>query len=248
MPGIATGMMEPTDATKRVLRVERCRLRAGSGPWRFAERSAAEIDRHWQRRSAQNPALFNGTIFILERFDVTDGALDGVLIPVEFKSFLYWKDMGYPDRSALDCFGSALIRSRDGMVLLGRQRAGNINAGLAYLPGGFIDPRDLGPDGEIDIAASILREAAEETGLETRDLARGRGFLLTFTGPMLSVAVELQSNLSAVALARQIRKRLSGDANAELEDVLLVGSREELSGLAMPICAQTLLESIFAQG
>jgi len=46
-------------AADRVLRVERCDLRVVDEPWPFAVRERAAIASNWQRRQAQNPAMFN---------------------------------------------------------------------------------------------------------------------------------------------------------------------------------------------
>lgn len=229
-------------------RVAACRLTAGNGTWDYARRHAEEIDRHWRRRTAESPAFFNGTIFVLERHTLTGDQLEARLMPVEFKSFLHWKEHGYPDDTVRDCFGSALIRSAEGHVLLGRQRAGNINAGLAYLPGGFIDPRDVALDGTIDIAASISRELAEETGLGPGETVRAPGLILTFAGPMLSIAVEFRAAMAGEDLRARIRAHIAADTDSELEDAVIVRSAGDLADIAMPIYAEVLMWEILGAG
>ncbi len=239
-------MSEARTREERIVRVQHCRFAAGNERWTLGEEKRAEIDSHWQKRSAQNPGLFNGTIFMLASHLLGADCFEGQLMPVEFKCFLYWKEHGYADRNVRDTFGSALIRSAEGHILLGRQRAGNINAGLAYLPGGFIDGRDVAADGSIDIAASVAREVAEETGLGAGDIERRPGFILTFAGPMLSIAVEYCAHLKSEALAAGIRTRLEQDPNSELEDVTIVREAADLEGLAMPIYAEVLLRGLLA--
>jgi 8-oxo-dGTP pyrophosphatase MutT (NUDIX family) len=233
------------DASGRVLRIDRCDLRVAGERWAFADRYGAEIDAHWARRKADNPAFFNGTLHLMTRHDLAEGAFTAQLVRTDFKSFLYWRETGAPDRSVADAFGSALLRSVEGHVLLGRQRPGNINGGLAYLPGGFIDARDVVEDGAIDIEASIARELAEETGLEPAALERTPGFILTFLGPMVSIAAEFRSPLPAEELCAAISAHIAAEADPELAEMVVVRSARDLDGLDVAAYASVLLPALF---
>lgn len=222
------------------VRIGRCSLRVGPGPWSFAEHHRAEIAAHWQRAVAERPRLFDGTVYLLR-----EGALEGetfraTFVPADFKSFLYWRDGGYADASVRDGFGSAVIRSAEGHVLFGRQGSGNVNAGLAYPPGGFIDASDVS-GGEIDIEGSIARELVEETGLDPSDLARSPGYLLTRAGPLVSIGIEWVSRLPAEALRARILAHLKHQAAPELADIVIVRSHREIDADTMPRHARALL-------
>jgi len=231
---------------ERVVRVSRCRLdRDVDGTWDFAVANADAIEAHWQERRIQNPAMFNGTVHVLSKGMLTDDAFEGVLVPVGFKDLLYWKDHGYRDETAFDVFGSALIRSREGHVLLGRQTAGNLNSGLAYLPGGFIDHRDAGPDGTMDLERSILREVEEETGLRAHELTRGAGYILTIAGPLISLAAELQAALPAAELRASILAHIAKDTELELDEIFVVRNHADHRDLPMPSYARVLMEALF---
>ena len=169
--------MAASQAEGTVVFVQHCALELSRKPWDFASDNATAIDDHWNRRRRSNPAFFNGVVHVLEAGTIVNGTFHATFKRTDFKSFLYWRETGYPDAAAHDAFGSALVVSREGHVVLGRQRAGNINAGIAYLPGGFIDQRDVANDGTIDIAASIRRELTEETGLTEPDVVEQSGFL-----------------------------------------------------------------------
>ncbi|MCU0955322.1 MAG: NUDIX domain-containing protein [Hyphomicrobium sp.] len=224
--------------------ITECILKAGAREWEFARSNARQIDAHWQRRSASNPAFFNGRIFMLADYLVSGGIFEGELMQVEFKQFLYWKDTGYPDKTVFDVFGSGLIRSRDGAVLLGRQRPGNLNEGFVYLPGGFIDPRDTDADGHVDIRASVLREVEEETGLGKAQVSVRDGFLVTTTGQQISIAVDLVSGEDGPSLQARVRRALSVDGDSELDDVILVRATEDLAGSKVPAYADMLLRQV----
>lgn len=229
-----------------VERVVGCTLRVSDEPWPFARMHAAEIDAHWERRSREGGRFFNGIVYVLSAGTVERGHFHARMRPVEFKCFLYWRDRGFPEAGVCDAFGSAVIRSSEGHVILGRQAPGNLNSGLAYMPGGFIDPRDVGPDGSIDIAANVLREVAEETGLGAADLERVPGFLLTRCGPQVSIGVEWRSRLPSTVLAARIAGHLAADKAAELSAVEIVRTGREIAADGMPPFTAVLLRALFA--
>jgi hypothetical protein len=231
--------------TNRVVSVDACRLFVGEGQWRFATENAMEIDALWTRRSAENPRLFNGAIHLLEDGRLGTSGYEGRLVRTDFKSYLSWREAGFPETGVRDAFGSALIRSAEGHIVLGRQRHGYINAGLAYLPGGFIDGRDVGTDGVVDIDASITRELGEETGLSVgAHLVSEDGYLMTFAGPLVSIARRHRSPLGSDALCRLIGDHIAADPEAELAAAVVVRQRSDLLGLAMPSYAQVLLDHL----
>lgn len=233
-------------AAARVVRVESHLLRVVDVAWPFATNQAERIAGHWQNRLAQNPAFFNGTIYVLHAFELSGGHLTGDLLRTDFASFLYWKEQGYPDSTVWDCFGSALLRSSDGHIILGRQAPGHINSGLTYCPGGFIDHRDVGADGTVDMNASVARELVEELGLEPDAFAPQLGAYLTFDGQLLSIAIEYVTRHDAATLLQAARRHIAKEAQSELEDVVAVATRDDFSHLAMPGFTRTLLQTLLA--
>lgn len=228
-----------------VERVASCELRVGVGAWPYMRDNAAAIDAHWQKRRAASPRMFNGRIYVLGSSHEGPGRFSGELIRVDFKSFLHWKDSGYPDAGVRDVFGSALIRSAEGHVLLGRQRAGNINAGLAYPPGGFIDDSDVGGHGAIDIRASTARELAEETGLDPGGFAVVPGYWLTRIGPMVSFACEFRSVLPSRELRAAALHAMGSAPEDELTDIVVVREVADLDDTVAPF-ARALVAAVFA--
>lgn len=220
-------------------------LRVADGGWPFADRHREEIAAHWDRRTRETPVFFNGPVHLLAaRASTERGILQGRFIRTDFKSFLYWRETGSPDTSVMDAFGSALILSAEGQVLLGRQRAGHLNSGLYYPPGGFVDASDVGADGRIDIDASTAREIAEETGLAAPTIQRARGYVITVAGPVLSIAVPYRSQLPGAALLDAARRHIAADADSELADVVLAAPGEDAAELPMPTYARALLRHL----
>jgi 8-oxo-dGTP pyrophosphatase MutT (NUDIX family) len=234
-----------------VVRLAACRLRKIEGSWDLEARHADRIDAHWRRRQTESPSMFNGGIYLMRQMAFRDEpggpALEASLVRTDFKSYLYWREQGFPAAGVRDSFGSALIRSAEGNVVLGRQRPGNVNNGAAYLPGGFIDASDVRASGEIDITGSVLRELGEETGLAPSDVAVAPGYIATFDGALVSIARELRSPLPAEALRARILAHIAGDPASELVDAVIVHAGTDLGGLGIAPYAQRLLRWLFSE-
>lgn len=234
-----------THDESRVFAVSGVTLRVVDGSWAFAARHRQEIDLHWGRRTRENPNFFNGVVHVLVSRSVSsDGVLSATFVRTDFKSFLYWRETGWRDQTVMDAFGSALILSSEGRVLLGRQRAGNLNGGLSYPPGGFIDSRDVGPDGRIDLDGSVLREITEETGLDGQTLRRLDGYVVTLAGPVLSIAVPWTSALAEDALVGAATRYIEADPDGELQSVVLADPGPPGGALPMPDYARVLLTGL----
>lgn len=239
--------IEGIEPGESVVRVAACELKVVPQRWNYAAEKTADIDLHWQQSLAERPQMFNGVVHVLVGGRCDAGGFSGHLLATDFKSYLHWRDAGFPATGVCDAFGSALIRSAEGHVILGRQRAGNINAGLAYLPGGFIDRRDVTPAGTVDIAASILRELHEETGQRPEDFRIVPGFVLTRWNALLSIGLELVSPLPAPALRDRIMQHISGDPRSELIDAVIVRSAPEALQAGVHPYAAVLLEWLFSE-
>jgi len=231
-----------TDGTS--VRVARCTLALSAEPWSYAERHRDAIAAHWQRARVERPKLFDGPVHVLTAHELREGSLTGTFVRTDFKSFLYWCEHG-AEGPMRDGFGSSLIRSSDGCVLLGRQSEGHLNAGFAYPPSGLIDPSDT-TTGMVDIDASIARELEEETGLVGAALERRPGYVVTFSGPLVSIAIEWQSSLSAQALRDRILGHVARQADPELADVVIVRDLAEVDDPTIPPYARAKLRLVLS--
>jgi len=215
----------PTDT---IVRTPQLRLRQTGAAWPFAVAHAGPIARHWARRSAENPAFYDGEVLVLRELASGADGTDGVLSLERFSAFLYWRDQGRPDDATLDGFGSAIVRSAEGHVMVGRTATNTLNPGRVYLPGGFLDARDARPDGSIDIDASIARELREETGLDAGRLQRLPGYLVARHGRHCCFAIEWHSELPAAALVDRMHRGLAEDPDRELVEILVVREPADL--------------------
>lgn len=231
-----------------VTRVRSLSLKVDAGAvWTYAVNHRDVIEVHWKMALAANPSFFNGIVHVLKSLAFESDHIEGTVMPAEFKNFLYWRDEGFPaEARVLDVFGSALIRSREGHVILGRQMPGNINEGLAYLPGGFIDPRDVTAENTIDVRASVAREVTEETGLDSSVLTAEPGFLVTYSPPHVSFAVPYHSPLSSAELFERIRAHIAAQTEPELAEPVVLTGPADMEGRAVTHYARTLLSSPLA--
>lgn len=229
--GIAQGVW--TCRSVDLVRIER--------PWGFAAEHIDLIEAHWTAALARQPKLFNGRVLVMAEGGIAGKHLTGRLIEVDFKAFLAWRSHVHLEPATRDCFGSGIVISADGAVLLGRQSKGNMNEGLAYPPGGLIDPRDIASDGRISIAASIARELAEETGLGPAEAPAEPGVLVVAHGHKIALGVLHRSPLSAAALGERIRAHIASDPEPELADVVFVATRAEADRIATPDFVRPLL-------
>ncbi|MFA5958545.1 NUDIX hydrolase [Hyphomicrobium sp.] len=224
--------------------VSRCVLNVVGDDWPFADTYAKEVDAHWQDATAANPAYFNGIVHLVSDAQAVGTELHASLVRTNFKSFLYWRSLGFPEAGVIDGFGSALIRASDGKIILVRQRPGNVNSGFAYLPSGFIDDRDVLPDGTIDIGASVEREIEEEIGEAGKSLQREEGIVVVRYGTYLCFAVPFYWPMASEEFAAQVEQHNAISDHPELEAVIPVGQLEDLEGLAMLPYARLLLETL----
>ncbi len=230
----------PTDG---LTRIETVRARVSTAPWPLAVDHAGAIGAHWRRRLAENRAFYDGQVFVLRQLAIAPPRVDAVFSLERFSAFLYLRDHPHLACDSLDGFCSAVIRSADGAVLVGKTSATTLNAGRLNVPGGFLDARDARPDGTIDIDASAARELAEETGLDVRSLTRHPGYRIVRAGRLCSFAVTYQSALDATTLRGVMLEGLARDSQRELSDVVILRDPNALDDLDLLPHARRLVRA-----
>jgi 8-oxo-dGTP pyrophosphatase MutT (NUDIX family) len=202
-------------------------LRHTADRWAFAASERARIDAHWQGMVAANPALWNGQILMCHAIEVADGRISGRFLTSDYASFVAWRDWDFPDRSVHNCFGSAVVLSRDGALIFGRMGRKTLNAGLIYPPGGSLEPRDVTAEGTVDVQGSIERELEEETGL-TASEAEGGEWLAIFDGQRLSLARAYRFDLTAIEIEERVNIYLAAAPEEELEAIEILRSPSQI--------------------
>lgn len=214
-------------------------MRVVREPWSFAVDNAEKIAAHWAEASARNPHLFNGRVLVARELAVEDGLVRGFYVEIGFAALLYWRSLGFPlDAGAWNGFGSAVVVSRDGAVLVGEMGKHTANAGRMYFPAGTPDRSDVVGE-RLDIDGSILRELGEETGLGP-DVARpSEQRWAVMDRPLVSCARRIDVGLTADELETRVNAFLASEKEPELVAVKLIRSRGDIDPQRMPayVCA-----------
>lgn len=230
----------------RVRKLQSIRLRTGTARWRFATIHSAAIEAHWLQLTKAKPALFNGPLHLIGEYDTEQHGFRARMVRTDYKSFLYWRDCGYPLSAGVRGTGvSAVLRSSDGGLILGEAAAHTALAGAVYLLSGVIDDNDVSADGSIDVGAAAMRELREETGLEPSVVTRMPGFWMIADPAWYTFGIELVSPLTAAALAEHFRAFLAANPGHELAGIRIVFSAAEAERLGAMSHTMALARVLF---
>lgn len=202
-------------------------------PWAFAEQRRAEIDAHFAQKQREKPDLFNGRVLLGRKPVFVGTQFKAEYFDVDFASFLAWRDFGYPDQDVFNGFGMGALRSSDGAYVLGEMSAGTANAGRIYFPAGTPDLDDLRGD-TVDLAGSVAREVAEETGLEPSDYVAAPDWHGVVTPSSIALMRVLDVAMPAEAVQQRIEANLDRQVAPELSAMHLVRGVDDFSA-SMPV-------------
>ena len=143
-------------------------------------------------------------------------------------------DAGFPDPDVANGFAMGALQGRDGGFVLGVMAAATANAGRLYFPAGTPDRSDLRPDGTVDLAGSIVREIAEETGLGPDAYALGPRWAVVRSGGRLAFLRAATLEGTAEEAATRIRAHLASEADPELAEVRVLHTVSAADAAQMP--------------
>jgi 8-oxo-dGTP pyrophosphatase MutT (NUDIX family) len=195
-------------------------------PWAFAAERRAEIDAHFTKARHERPQLWNGQVLLTHRHRLRDNGFEGAFLQTDFASFMAWRDWGFPQTGVSNCFSMGALRSSDGAWIMGVMGPHTSAAGQIYFPAGTPDPSDI-VNGTVDLAGSVIREVAEETGLGPGDFTPSDGWTCVIDGQQIALMKLLQADLPAEDLRRRILDHLARDKMPELSDIRIVRSRSD---------------------
>jgi 8-oxo-dGTP pyrophosphatase MutT (NUDIX family) len=231
-----------------VARVRRLDTRLAAGRWEWAERNREAIAAHWAERVAEKPRMFNGRILIIVDHALEGDAYRATYIETDFANLLAWRDFGFPDDSVINGFAMAALQGADGAFVMGVMGAHTANAGRVYFPAGTPDPSDVRSDGIVDLAGSVSRELAEETGLAAEAFASADDWIVVRHGPRIAFLRPMRAPEPAVAVAARIEAHLRRDPDPELSAARVVRTAADIDEAAMPDFLQDFLRWSFADG
>lgn len=226
----------------RVSKIDRLSLKFVPQPWSFAIERRAEIDAHFAGARRERPQLWNGQVLMMHRHRMEAGALVGEFLQTDFASFMTWRDWGFPEAGVVNCFSMGALRANDGAWIMGVMGAHTSAAGKIYFPAGTPDLTDI-VDGAVDLAGSVIREVAEETGLGPDDFVEQGGWHCVVDGSRIALMKVLQAHEPAEVLRRRILDHLARDEAPELADARIVRSRCDIDPM-MPRFVTDFLDYI----
>ena len=223
--------------------IDSCWLEVSDQLWPFATANSETIDAFWHRSVEENPALFDGEVFVLPQWSLVGGRLTGQLVPTRFAAYLYWRSTGFAGAACSEAFATAVVIAADGGVLAARASEGSLNGGRLVTPGGLLDRADIVDGRSLDPAHAAARELREETGLDAAAMSREVGYLIAYAPPYLAVASIFRSSLAGADVISQVGDYLASQDVPELHEPRLLRQRAELANLSMPTTTRLLLET-----
>lgn len=216
--------------TIRVLPISGVDIRFVPGAWPMPEVLRASVPARWAAMLEENPHLWDGRILGVSPPVIgEDGILRSEAREDAFSAFLTWREAGFTEMGIRNLFGSALVVSADGFLILGVMGEDTANAGRIYPPGGSLEPRDVLEDGRVDVARSTEIELTEETGLDAAD-ARLGNLVAVLDGPRVSIGRAFHFDASADELVARIRANLDLQEHRELADVVALKRASDVAG------------------
>jgi 8-oxo-dGTP pyrophosphatase MutT (NUDIX family) len=227
-----------------VVPIDRLEFTFAPWSWPFAHERRAEIDAYFARRCEGSPHIWNGRVVLARGYRIVGRSLVGTCFETDFASLLAWRDWKFPDPSVTNCFAMGALRSSDGAFLLGVMGPHTANAGLVYFPAGTPEPNDVS-GGRLDLAGSIVREVAEETGLTAQDYAAEEGWHAVPAGPRLALMRVLAAPAPAEDLQCRIRDHIAREEKPELADIRIVRGPGDFEPM-MPPFVTAFLDHCFS--
>ena len=226
-------------------RVTTLKLDVQSWSWPFARERGAEIAAHFASKQREKPQIWNGRLLLARHPVFTVSGFCAGYFETDFASFLAWRDWGFPDRDVFNGFGMGALRSNDGAFVLGEMGQHTANAGRIYFPSGTPDLDDIS-QGSVDIAGSVVREVAEETGLTEADYRADAHWDCVVSGASVAMIRVLNVDSPGEALRTRIEANLARQRQPELSAVHLVRDVGDLTA-AMPRFVTAFIEKQLAK-
>jgi hypothetical protein len=220
-------------------------IRCEERRWPWAEANAGVIDAFWAEARAKQPALFDGPVFMFAEPRIEGGTFRAVAFATTFSRLLYVKTHGFPDRDVVNGFALGALRAADGAFLLGVMGPHTANGGQIYFPAGTPDPKDRQVDGTLDLRGSVVREIAEETGLQQTEFEMGEEWVLVRDGGLLAFLPPIQLRDTASEVRSCMLARMKNMEDQELSDIYVARGPEDIDEQRMPRFTQAFLRWAF---
>jgi 8-oxo-dGTP pyrophosphatase MutT (NUDIX family) len=215
-----------------IVPVDTVDVRLDPDPHPFEMANAAAIEENWRAETDANPALFDGTVVLLSSLVYAGGRFEGRCHAVRYATFMHWR-RERANTSAGHVFAHAMLVSRDNALVAIRMAANTVNAGRVYFAAGSFEPVDFA-DGAADVDFNMVREVAEETGLDISSIPRGERYyaLSTDRGTVLFRRYFLPED--ADEIARRIETFVASEPEPEISEPVIIREADDLPDGLMP--------------
>jgi 8-oxo-dGTP pyrophosphatase MutT (NUDIX family) len=215
-----------------IVPVDHVNVALDPGPHPFETANSAAIEENWRAEKRANPSLFDGTVVLLSRLVYDSGRFEGRCHAIRYATFLYWR-RERADTATGHVFAHAMLVSRDNALVAIRMAANTVNANRVYFAAGSFEPADFF-NGSADVDFNMIREVAEETGLDISAVRRGERCyaLSTDRGTVLFRRYYLAEDADAVA--QRIEAFVAGEKEAEISGPVIIRAADDLQEGLMP--------------
>lgn len=217
-------------------------------PWAFDTQRAAQIDAYWDTQTRGNPKLYDGLVLLSRDVRTSAGAQGEIVLSMDFfetrfSRFLAWRDFGFPDESVFNCFAMPALRSSDGAFLLGEMAPGHSSAGQLYFPAGTPDMNDV-VNGAVDLEGSIIRELAEEAGIEAKRDDLSPAWTIVFHRQQIACMKIIDWPEPAKAILEKVTAYIASEEHPELSAAHMIDRRTQLADPRLPEFMTAFLEAV----
>jgi hypothetical protein len=120
------------------------------------------VNNFWQDQIAQNPKLFNGEVYGVEKIERVNEQVSFILIKSNFAHYLYTQKIGdLGQYNLINIFCSVIIKTKDDYFVFGKMNNHTSMPGQIQFCGGGIDNEDI-IDNQVNFTNCISRELTEE--------------------------------------------------------------------------------------
>jgi 8-oxo-dGTP pyrophosphatase MutT (NUDIX family) len=195
-------------------------------PHPFETRCRPEIEANWQAEIAANPALFNGEMALLSRLAYRNGRLDGTCHAIRYATFLYWRRVR-PRPDVRHAFAHAIPITSDGALIAARMGPRTANAGRVYFAAGSFEMVDF-TDGKVDVESNMMREVAEEIGLDLSGLDRDPHYHAWSSDAGTVIFRRYRVPMPAATADQAIRAFIACETDPEIEEPVIIRSAADV--------------------
>jgi 8-oxo-dGTP pyrophosphatase MutT (NUDIX family) len=209
-----------------VFPVERVDVALDPAAHPFETRHRTEIEANWQAEFDANPALFNGEMALLSRLSYRDGRLDGTCHAIRYATFLYWRRVR-PRPDVRHAFAHAMPVTSDGALIAARMGRKTANPGRVYFAAGSFEMVDC-TDGRVDVESNMMREVAEEIGLDLARVDRDPHYHAWSSDAGTVIFRRYRVPLPAGDADQAIRAFIAAETDPEIEEPVIIRSAADL--------------------